>query len=562
MQLANLDDHFPLSSPSPPRLLRLYASYRLFLSCLLLWLVQFDFAPTYLGSDNPSLFSLTASAYIGINLISLPLFYLKRWQPSETALFAMVLIDIIAINLMTHASGGLAGSVGYLLMVTVAASATFLRTLLALSMVAIASFIPVSVSLSEFLLSSGDESGVVRSGIFGILLFATALIFIFLTKRLTTVQELAKTEAQAATRLQQLNDLVINKMLTGIVVFDRAFRIEQLNERASLLLGSVDGQKLLARDDSLTQLPTLINYYRNWVANPHRQLPTYQAPSSDIPLQISFSETIGDNIDDNIGDNIRDTIMFIEDARTLSQHAQQLKNSSLGQLTSSIAHEVRNPLGAISHAAQLLNESQLQEQDQKLVDVVLRHSTRVDKLVRDILQLSRQKTPQIEISNIYENCLLSKTHLEESKQFDNPCIEIDHSAQSVSAPFDSSQLQQVLTNLLENALRHSELQTGAPWAAIKFDYQQDMDLAMLKIYDRGSGVSSENRNKIFEPFFTTENQGTGLGLYIARELCEINFATLSYVYRGPSEHYFQIVFSDPAKQLPRNAANEKNRSDH
>ena len=558
MQLASLDDHFLSSSPSSPRLLRLYASYRLFLSCLLLWLVQFDFAPTYLGSDNPSLFSLTASAYIGINLISLPLFYLKRWQPSETALFAMLLIDIIAINLMTYASGGLAGSVGYLLMVTVAASATFLRTLLALSMVAIASFIPVSVSLSEFLLSSGDETGVVRSGIFGILLFATALIFIFLNKRLTTVQELAKTEAQAATRLQQLNDLVINKMLTGIVVFDRTFHIEQLNERASLLLGSVDGQKLLARDDSLTQLPTLINCYRNWVANPHRQLPTYQAPSSDIPLQISFSEIIGDNI----RDNIRDTIMFIEDARTLSQHAQQLKNSSLGQLTSSIAHEVRNPLGAISHAAQLLNESQLQEQDQKLVDVVLRHSTRVDKLVRDILQLSRQKTPQIEISNIYENCLLSKTQLEESKQFDNPSIEIDSSAQSVCAPFDSSQLQQVLTNLLENALRHSELKTAAPWAAIKFDYQQDMDLAMLKIYDRGSGVSSENRNKIFEPFFTTENQGTGLGLYIARELCEINFATLSYVYRGPSEHYFQIVFSDPAKQLPRNAANEKNRSDH
>lgn len=553
MQLASLDDH-----STSPRLLRLYACYRLFLSILLLWLVQFDFAPTSLGSDNPSLFSLTASAYIGVNLVSLPLFYLRRWQPSETALFAMLLIDIIAINLMMHASGGLAGSVGYLLMVTVAASATFLRTLLALSMAAIASFIPVSVSLSEFLLGNGDQSGVVGSGIFGILLFATAVIFIFLTKRLTIVQELAKTEAQAASRLQHLNDLVVNKMLTGIVVFDRAFRIEQLNERASLLLGSVDGQKLLARGDSLTRLPTLVNYYRDWRANPHRQLPTCQAPSSDIPLQISFSEISGDSFHNNI----RDTIMFVEDARTLSQHAQQLKNSSLGQLTSSIAHEVRNPLGAISHAAQLLNESRLPEQDQKLVDVVLRHSTRVDKLVRDILQLSRQKTPQIEIINIFDNCLLGKTQLEESKRFDNPCIEIDNSAKSACAPFDSSQLQQVLTNLLENALRHSELHSGKPWARIKFDYQQDMDLAMLKVYDRGLGVSSENRNKIFEPFFTTENQGTGLGLYIARELCEINFATLSYVYKSQSEHYFQIVFSDPAKQLPRNAANEKNRADH
>ena len=474
----------------------------------------------------------------------------------------MLLIDIVAINLMMHASGGLAGSVGYLLMVTVAASATFLRTQLALSMAAIASFIPVSVSLSEFLLNGADESGVVRSGIFGILLFATAVIFIFLTKRLTTVQALAKTEAQTATRLQHLNDLVINKMLTGIVVFDRKFRIEQLSERASLLLGSIDSKKLLSRGDSLIQLPTLINYYRDWVANPHRQLPTYQAASSDIPLQISFSEIIGDTFYESTHNSIRDTIMFVEDARTLSQHAQQLKNSSLGQLTSSIAHEVRNPLGAISHAAQLLSESQLPDQDRQLVDVVLRHSTRVDKLVQDILQLSRQKTPEIAITNIYDNCLLSKTQLEESRQFDNMSIEIDPSAQSVCAPFDSSQLQQVLTNLLGNALRHSELQTGAPWAGIKFDYQQDMDLAMIKIYDHGQGVASENRNKIFEPFFTTENQGTGLGLYIARELCEINFATLSYVYRGPSDHYFQIVFSDPAKQLPRNAANEQNRSDH
>jgi two-component system sensor histidine kinase PilS (NtrC family) len=222
MRLANLDDH-----SSSPRLLRLYAGYRLFLSSLLLWLVQFDFAPTYLGSDNPALFSVTATTYIAVNLVSLGLFYLKRWQPSETELFAMLLVDIVAINLMMVTSGGLAGSVGYLLMVTVAASATFLRTLLALSMAAIASFIPVSVSLSEFIFNTVDESGVVRSGIFGILLFATAVIFIFLTKRLTTVQELAKSESQAATRLQHLNDLVINKMLTGIVVFDRDYRTAQ-----------------------------------------------------------------------------------------------------------------------------------------------------------------------------------------------------------------------------------------------------------------------------------------------------------------------------------------------
>ena len=536
------------------RLLKLYSSYRLFLAALLLWLGYLESSPVYFDGSDSGLFSLTAAAYLVASLINLTLFQIMRWRPSETLLFAMLLVDVVAINLMLYSSGGMAGSMGYLLMVTVAASGTFLSTRLALSIAAIASFIPVSIAMSEFVLSDGGQGQVMRSGVFGILLFATALIFIYLAKRLTLVEELAESESRAATRLQHINDLVFNKMLTGIIVFDSDFRIEQLNERASLLLGSSNSQKLLARYDSLNQVADLLPYYHEWKANPQRQLPTFRCKNSDIPLQISFSEIRSNSV--------VDTILFIEDARTLSQHAQQLKNSSLGALTSSIAHEIRNPLGAISHAAQLLQESNLPESDQQLVDVVLRHSTRVDKLVRDILQLSRQQAPQISVTNIYDNCILSKTQVEESHQFQNPQIHIDGSAQAVNAPFDSGQLQQVLINLISNALRHSEKKTGLPWVAIRFDYQTDMNLAMLKIYDRGAGISAANTNKIFEPFFTTEKQGVGLGLYIARELCEINFATLSYVYESPAEGYFKIVFSDPAKLLPRNAENEQNRSDH
>ena len=536
------------------RLLKLYSSYRLFLAALLLWLGYLESSPVYFDGSDSGLFSLTAAAYLVASLINLTLFQIMRWRPSETLLFAMLLVDVVAINLMLYSSGGMAGSMGYLLMVTVAASGTFLSTRLALSIAAIASFIPVSIAMSEFVLSNGGQGQVMRSGVFGILLFATALIFIYLAKRLTLVEELAESESRAATRLQHINDLVFNKMLTGIIVFDSDFRIEQLNERASLLLGSSNSQKLLARHDSLNQVADLLPYYHEWKANPQRQLPTFRCKNSDIPLQISFSEIRSNSV--------VDTILFIEDARTLSQHAQQLKNSSLGALTSSIAHEIRNPLGAISHAAQLLQESNLPESDQQLVDVVLRHSTRVDKLVRDILQLSRQQAPQISVTNIYDNCILSKTQVEESHQFQNPQIHIDGSAQAVNAPFDSGQLQQVLINLISNALRHSEKKTGLPWVAIRFDYQTDMNLAMLKIYDRGAGISAANTNKIFEPFFTTEKQGVGLGLYIARELCEINFATLSYVYESPAEGYFKIVFSDPAKLLPRNAENEQDRSDH
>ncbi|ETN91726.1 Sporulation kinase E [Gammaproteobacteria bacterium MOLA455] len=539
---------------APPRLLKLYSSYRLFLSALLLWLGHLDSSPIFFDDSDSGLFSTAAAAYLIASLLNLPLFQLLRWRPNETLLFAMLLVDVVAINLMLYSSGAMAGSMGYLLMVTVAASGTFLKTRLALSIAAIASFIPVSIAMSEFLFSDGGQTEAVRSGVFGILLFATAAIFIYLTKRLTLVQALAESESRAATRLQHINDLVFNKMLTGIIVFDSDFCIEQLNERASLLLGPSDSQKLLARHESLDQVAELLTYYHDWKANPQRQLPTFICKNSDIPLQISFSEIHSNSV--------VDTILFIEDARTLSQHAQQLKNSSLGALTSSIAHEIRNPLGAISHAAQLLQESQLDQADQQLVDVMLRHSNRMDNLVQDVLQLSRQQAPQISVTNIFANCMLSKTQVQESNLFNNPQIEIDTSAQSVNAPFDSSQLQQVLVNLISNALRHSEKKTGQPWVAIRFDYQTDMNLAMLKIYDRGEGVSDANKHKIFEPFFTTEKQGVGLGLYIARELCEINFATLSYVYKSASEGYFKIVFSDPAKLLPRNADNEENRSDH
>ena len=311
------------------RLLKLYSSYRLFLAALLLWLGYLESSPVYFDGSDSGLFSLTAAAYLVASLINLTLFQIMRWRPTETLLFAMLLVDVVAINLMLYSSGGMAGSMGYLLMVTVAASGTFLSTRLALSIAAIASFIPVSIAMSEFVLSNGGQGQVMRSGVFGILLFATALIFIYLAKRLTLVEELAESESRAAIRLQHINDLVFNKMLTGIIVFDSDFRIEQLNERASLLLGSSNSQKLLARHDSLNQVADLLPYYHEWKANPQRQLPTFRCKNSDIPLQISFSEIRSNSV--------VDTILFIEDARTLSQHAQQLKNSSPTARADSIA---------------------------------------------------------------------------------------------------------------------------------------------------------------------------------------------------------------------------------
>lgn len=524
------------------RLLRVYALYRLFLAAMFLAMAHFEIAPEYLGSTGKSLFYYTTLAYTLINLLSLPLFFQRDWLPGEKLLFGLLFVDVVALNLLMYSSGGLDGSLGYLLMVTVAASSIFQRSRIALAMAAIASIILIGVSLGQYLVEEAGEEVVVRSGVFGTLLFATALFFIFLTRRLTSAQEIAISEAKAAAHLQELNNLVLSRMHTGVLVFDKDYRIEHLNERAALLLGFVNDGNMITTGESLSSIPKLTSYYKHWKSNPRMRLPTFRPSASNIPLQISFSETGAVND--------RHSILFLEDARSLSQQAQQLKNVSMGQLTGSIAHEIRNPLGAISHAAQLLNESRLDEADQKLVDVVLRHSSRVDNLVRNILQLSQQKGPEINVINIYDACLNAVTQIEEGKQFRNPVVEIDYSGRKVEAPFDPSQLQQVLINLLSNALRHSEAYSGAPWARIEFLLQEGIKLPVLKLLDKGPGIPEETAEKIFEPFFTTEKQGTGLGLYIARELCEINFAALSYVHGEDSHGYFQIVFSDPAKQIP------------
>ena len=190
----------------------------------------------------------------------------------------MLLIDTIAITSMMHASDSPDGSLGYLRMVTVAASGIFQRGVLALALAAIASFILISISLTAFFSGTGTQAEVISSGIFSTLLFATAMVFVFLARRLSLAKQLAFTESRIALQLQRLNDLVINRMRTGILVFDRDYRIEQLNERACMLLGQTDDNRLLARNDSLTKLPELVSCHRDWLANPRLQLASYRAP--------------------------------------------------------------------------------------------------------------------------------------------------------------------------------------------------------------------------------------------------------------------------------------------
>ncbi|KZY72749.1 hypothetical protein A3737_28225 [Oleiphilus sp. HI0065] len=237
------------------------------------------------------------------------------------------------------------------------------------------------------------------------------------------------------------------------------------------------------------------------------------------------------------------TLIFLEDTRLVTQRAQQLKLASLGRLTASIAHEVRNPLGAISHATQLLVESEnLVPADRKMTDIIQRHCARVNGIIENTLTLSRRGKPdvrEIELKPWLAKIIAQLKEQDASYQRVFFITEDD----DARARFDSSQLEQVLTNLIGNALYHGAKVDPESEIEIRLSTKRDTGQSMIEVLDRGEGVSKDDQKHLFEPFFTTESSGTGLGLYISRELCEANQANLNYLPREGGGSCFRVTFA-------------------
>jgi two-component system sensor histidine kinase PilS (NtrC family) len=244
------------------------------------------------------------------------------------------------------------------------------------------------------------------------------------------------------------------------------------------------------------------------------------------------------------------TLIFLEDNRAITQQAQQLKLASLGRLTASIAHEIRNPLAAISHASQLLSEdNNLPAGDKRLVEIIGSHTKRVNQIIENILQLSRRRisNPQTILLDEWLPKFISDYSASKSPT-EKPFIDCI-AADPIQAKFDIGQLQQVLTNLCDNGLRYSHPPEDCPHLVLEAGIDLNTQQPYIKIIDFGDGITKENLAHLFEPFFTTENTGSGLGLYICKELCESNQALISYEHTHEGLSCFHIHLAHPDKTL-------------
>ena len=480
----------------------------LMLALVLLWRHAVPF-----GSQNMTLFVVTVVFYI---LFSIPCFTLiKSRRRFNLQLTVQVAGDVGFMVILIHASGGISSGLGLLLLATLAGAALIGRGRLALFYAALASIGVLLEHTYSVLLEPGAGGQFVQAGLLSIGYFATALLAHTLARYTEASERLAAQREIDLENLAQVNQFVIQDMQDGVLVVDMEGVIRQINARAEHMLGALDGQ----REARLSQYaPALALSFRQWRDG--------EAAGDLDPVTLLNNRINARYVP--VGANRRvGAVIFLEDLSRVQSQAQQMKLAALGRLTANIAHEIRNPLGAISHAAELLGEEAAAgETTRRLITIISDNTRRLDRMVADVLQLNRGDRAQresIKLTDFLQQfveqfCLVEKIPRE--------TLVIELKAE-LRVLFQRSHLDQVMWNLCRNALRYCRRRPGS--VRIRVGAERSGSIVKLDIIDDGPGVAPAMLSQMFEPFVTTDAGGSGLGLYIAREICEANGALLDHV---------------------------------
>lgn len=479
------------------------------------WSSRFDLSPT-----NALL--VLAIAYLMAILSGL--FLSIHWQRRfNLQLSAQVLLDVLVVSLFMYAAGGIASGLGVLLLVSLAAASLVGRGRLVLFYAAMAT---LAVLLGQFygvFSQNWDVATVFQAGILSAGFFATAILARLLGQRVMINEDLARRRGEALENQTRISQRVVERMLDGVLVVSREGSIIRHNPVAATMLALPSTNPL----DLVVQVPLLGEAMQAWRDGRDAESIQFRAPDGR-ELQARFEMTSSSD---------GEALIFLEDVESIKERAQQLKLASLGRLTASIAHEIRNPLSAISHAGELLREERRGEMQDRLLRILGDNVFRLDRIVNDILELGRQNRGDAELLRLEEFCpdFIEQLLAAEGVDPDVLLLEVET---GMTLCFDRAHLHQVLWNLLVNALRHSSRATGAVRLLVRTGSAAGR--VELHVIDDGPGVPEAVREQIFEPFFTTHTLGTGLGLFIARELCAANGAMLELGPELPAQGHFVI----------------------
>jgi two-component system sensor histidine kinase PilS (NtrC family) len=519
------------------RVLGLLNLYRLTIPSVLVALALVSSQPQTLGAGSPTLYLIALGAWFTTGVICIGLLK-RRWPSLQAQAFIHVAFDIVAVTALLLTSGGASSGAGLLLIMPVAGVSLLFAPRIATTVGAVAALCVLGQQIMLWFNGVSDSSDLTQAGLLGGVILIAALAVAPLAGRLRESEALVRQRDLDLANLAELSQYIVERLRESLVVVDEQDRIRLINESARQILGTDALANALVGEVS----PRLLYLLTMW-----RQ----SAPVTD---------TVGGNL--LAVDGLREVrphfaplgtgqpppvLIFLEDLTALDDRIHQTRLAALGRLSASIAHEIRNPVGAISHAAQLIGEDpNLSDANRRMGDIIRANTERVSTIIGNVQQLARRETTRPErmplgewLTDFVQEFISTGGHEEGQLTAEVPDPDLE-------VRVDPSHLRQILWNLCENAFRYS-VKAPDDRVDIRIGRLAGSNRPFLEVLDRGPGIDSTISDRIFEPFFTSRASGTGLGLFIARELAQCNRALLVYEPRSGGGSIFRIVFADPQR---------------
>jgi two-component system, NtrC family, sensor histidine kinase PilS len=479
-----------------------------------------------LNVPTPNAFVSASGLYLLFGLVAF------WWSQQEhmplslpQTLFALLTGDIFFLALVMIAGGSSSAPLPILLFPQLAASGWLLRTQTAFFHAAFATVVLLGLEAYRVLEGNVGVAPLFQTGLICFGYFATVGIAVALGRYTQLSEELAAQRGIDVANLEQVNRLIIQDMQDGVLVVDLNGVVRGHNAQVTRLLGGFGRMRGGMR---LVEFSTTLNdYWRRWNEDYAEPLPPFKVESTQRLLRVRLVR-IGSGLNGG-------TLIYLEDLGRAQSEAQQIKLAALGRLTASIAHEVRNPLSAINQAAQLLEEDRaVAPEGERLLTMIRTNTKRIDRIVGEILQLNRRDRQQPEVIGLAEFMTTLCDEIAQAEHIAKGQIVI-RIPDDILAIFDRGHLNQIVWNLVRNAWQHCRKKEESIIVTARPGYMGDAVICELN--DDGPGIPTDARGHLFEPFFTTRPGGTGLGLYIARELADANGAALELLPKGPGAHF-------------------------
>ncbi|WP_305805740.1 PAS domain-containing sensor histidine kinase [Stenotrophomonas sp. YIM B06876] len=517
----------------PRRELYFFALYRVLVASLIAALLFSPLSMLVGEANHPRLADIVSISYLAVSLGLLLWGRNERWL--DTIVFWSVASDILAATLLTHALPGASAGISMSLLFNIAAAAMLLPLARGMLIAVLASAATVVEFGWRALEGDGTARTVAELAMFITSYLALAYISHQIGHRARRNQQLADQRGAEVANLFEINELIIRRMRTGVLVVDGEGRMTLANEAASALLGDGGSDLAGGRVGLASVAPELgrrLQRWRNgWAED---ELPLQLAP--DQPeIQPRFARLLADS---------DLTLVFLDDSTVVSRRAESLTLSTLGRFSASLAHEIRNPLAAINYATQLLEEStDIGDADRRLLQIIHQQCQRTNGIVESVLGLARREraNPEnLELSSFVRRFVLE---YRQSLSIETDSLEVIINQSSVTALMDPRHLHQILTSLVHNALKYGRIAEEP--ARVRLRVATAERSAVIDVMDRGPGIPDAVAAQLFRPFYTTSEHGTGLGLYIAKELCRANQAQLDYISVPAGGACFRVIMAAP-----------------